>query len=138
VLVVSLCLLAVGCGKSKEEKLVHSKEMEQDLKRLGIAYHALNEATKKGPAKADDLAPYLENDQRLLDLLKSRQIVFDYDVPLHKIIAKSGTSETILAYPRDSPALGGWFLMADGSVKKMTTDEFNKAPKAWQSVRNQP
>jgi hypothetical protein len=102
-----------------------------DLKQIGLAYHNFNDATNKAPAKAKDLAPYFENSKKLLNFLESGQIVFLYNVRLQQIIGGgAGTSNTVLAYVKDVPTKGGWVLMADASVKKMTADEFKKAPKA--------
>ena len=42
----------------------------------------------------------------------------------------AGTAKTILAYEKDVPASGGLVLMAEGSVRSMTADEFKKTPKA--------
>jgi hypothetical protein len=101
-----------------------------DLKQIGLAYHNMNDATNKAPAKAKDLAPYFENSKKLLNFLESGQIVFLYNVRLQQILGGAGTSNTVLAYVKEAPTKGGLVLMADGSVKKMTADEFKKAPKA--------
>jgi hypothetical protein len=99
-----------------------------DLKQIGLAYHNHLDATNKAPAKAEDLAPYFENDKRLLGFLKNEDIVFFYNVTLVQMTA--GTSNTILAYVKDVPDKGGLVLMGDASVKKVSADEFKKATKA--------
>ena len=38
-----------------------------------------------------------------------------------------GSSNTILAYEKDAPEKGGMVAHGDGSVKKLTADEFKKA-----------
>jgi hypothetical protein len=96
-----------------------------DLKQIGLAYHNCIDATNKAPAKAEDLAPYFENDKRLLGLLKNEDIVFFYNVTIAQMTA--GTSNTVLAYVKDVPEKGGLVLMGDASVKKMSADEFKKA-----------
>lgn len=95
------------------------------LKQLGLAYHNHCDATGKPPTKADDLAPYLDNNKKLLDTLKSGQIVFIYGVGI--LDMKAGTSNSVLAYEKDIATKGGQVLMGDGSVKKLTADEFKKA-----------
>lgn len=101
-----------------------------DLKQIGLAYHNMNDATNKAPAKAKDLAPYFENSKKLLDFLESGQIVFYYNVRLQKILVGAGLSNTVLAHVKDVPTKGGLVLMADGSVRKMSPAEFKKAHKA--------
>jgi hypothetical protein len=96
-----------------------------DLKQIGLAFHNHIDATNKAPSKAEDLAPYFENDKRLLDLLKNEDIVFFYNVTIAQMT--SGTSNTVLAYFKEVPEKGGLVLMGDASVKKMSPDEFKKA-----------
>jgi hypothetical protein len=96
-----------------------------DLRQIGLAYQNLFAVDGKAPAKAEDLAPYFDNNKRLLDLLKNEDVVFFYNVtPLQMT---SGSSNTVLAYVKDVPDKGGLVLMGDGSVKKMSADEFKKA-----------
>ncbi len=96
-----------------------------DLRQIGLAYQNLVASENKGPAKAKDLAPYFDNNKRLLDLLENEDIVFFYNVTPTQMT--SGTSNTVLAYVKDVPDKGGLVLMGDGSVKKMSADEFKKA-----------
>jgi hypothetical protein len=96
-----------------------------DLKQIGLAYHSCIDATNKAPAKAEDLAPFFENNKRLLALLKNEDIVFFYNVTLLQMPA--GSSNTVLAYVKDVPDKGGLVLMGDVSVKKMSAEEFKKA-----------
>lgn len=96
-----------------------------DLKQIGLAYHNHIDATGKAPAKAEDLGPYFCNSKKLLDLLKDEEIVFFYKVGIAQMTA--GTSNTVLAYVKDVPDKGGLVLMGDGSVKKMSADDFKKA-----------
>ncbi len=96
-----------------------------DLKQIGLAYHNHVDTFNKAPARAEDIAPFFENDKRLLDLLKNEDVVFCYNVTPTQMT--SGTSNTVLAYFKEVPDKGGLVLMGDGSVKKMSPDEFKKA-----------
>jgi hypothetical protein len=96
-----------------------------DLKQIGLAYYNCIDATNKPPAKAKDLAPYFENDKRILALLEKEDIVFFYNVGIAQMTA--GTSNTILAFEKDVPTKGGLVLMGDGSVKKVSAVEFKNA-----------
>jgi hypothetical protein len=99
-----------------------------DLRQIGLAYHQYVNDSNRGPAKADDLGPYVCKNERLLGLLKKGEIVFFYNVSLTQMPA--GTSHTVLAYEKDVPGKGGWVLMGDGSTRKMQPEEFKKAAKA--------
>ena len=103
-----------------------------DLKNLGLAYHNMDASSPKPPARPEDLAPHVGNDQRLLGRLRSGEIVFFYNVRLVQMTAGAGATNTILAYVKDVPTNGGWVLFGDGAQRKITAEEFAKAPKAGQ------
>ena len=121
---VGVCFALTNVVSARQ---VDPRRIVNDLKQLGLAYHNYNDANKKAPAKGADLGPFIENDKRLLGLLENKDIVFLYGVNLIDIINGAGTSNTVLAYEKDAPTKGGAVLMADGSVKKITVDEFKKA-----------
>jgi hypothetical protein len=100
--------------------------VQNDLKIIVVAYNLHNVDTGKPPAKAEDLAPYIDpemKDKRLLEVLKSGKIQFQYNVPIAEIV-KQGPAKTILAYEKDLPTKGGYAAFADGTVKKLTAEEF--------------
>jgi hypothetical protein len=120
-----LLVLVLGASGAHGQVLDKAK-MTTYLKQIGLAYHNyLDSNGGKAPAKADDLGPYVENDKKLLDALKSGDIVFAWGVRLTDMTA--GSSNTVLAYEKDAPTKGGQVLYGDGSVKKLTADEFKKA-----------
>ena len=124
---LTILTLCTGAGaQGRQEKMF----VEQDLKIIVLAYVNYYDETKKGPTKAEDLAPYFENDKRLLETLKSGQIQFRYNVGVVDIVKTTGVAKTILAYEKDLPTKGGYAVFADGSVKKLTAEEFKKTPLA--------
>jgi len=99
--------------------------VSNDLKQIALAFHNCLDATNKAPQKADDLEPYLDKNQKLIDALKGGEYVFLYGVTLQQMT--QGTSNTVLAYQKDVPTKGGFVAYGDGSVKRLTADEFKKA-----------
>ena len=117
-----VCLALTSVSGARQ---IDPRKIANDLKQMGLAYHAHNDATNKAPATSKDLGPYLENNKRLLDLLDNKDVVFMYGVRL--IEMTDGSSNTILAYEKDVPTKGGFVLYGDASVKKITADDFKKA-----------
>jgi len=101
---------------------------QNDLKQIGLAYHNLLAATNKAPTRVEDLAPFYENDARLTGALREGRLVFLYGAHIKDMV--QGTSNTVLGYTKETPTDGGSVLMADGSVRTMTAQEFQAAAKA--------
>jgi hypothetical protein len=128
-LAVIILALSSAAVSARQEKT----PIVNDLKIIVLAYNLHNLDTKMGPTKADDLAPYLDpenREQRLLEALKSGQIQFQYNVSIAYILKTTGVAKTILAYEKDVPTKGGYAVFADGNVKKLTPEEFKKTPLA--------
>lgn len=125
------------------------------MQQCGIAYLNHVDAKGIGPSNADDLvaylgnlegllqrerpletagrlhAAYLENLERLLQLLRSGDyvLIWDMKLPDHKNGYK-GAGDLVLGYIKNVPTKGGPVLMGDGKVVQMTADEFKKAKMA--------
>jgi hypothetical protein len=119
---LGVCLL-LG-GKVRAEKADDATALSNDLKEILLAYHNYGDKNKgSAPAKAADLAPFLE--KRALGRLEDKSVVFVYGVTIKDMT--EGTSNTVLAYEKDAPEKGGLVAYGDGSVKKLTADAFKKA-----------
>ena len=72
--------------------------------------------------------PFLDNNPQFEKLLRDGDVVVIWGVRPSQV---PNSSETILAYEKDPDDKGTRVvLMADKSVKTMSKDEFQKAPKA--------
>jgi hypothetical protein len=101
-----------------------------DLRRFGMAFHAMNDAERRGPAKPEELEKYSDPaDKEAYANLRAGKYVFLWNVSLQDMLA-DGPSNLVLAYEKDAPTKGGQVLMGDGFAKHMTAEEFQKAPKA--------
>jgi hypothetical protein len=95
-----------------------------DLKEILLAYHNYFDKSKgAAPTKAADMAEFLQ--KGALSHLEDKSVVFIYGVTLREMV--QGTSNTVLAYEKNVPTKGGWVGFGDGSVKRMSADEFKKA-----------
>jgi len=118
-----------NAGLSGLARVWNEQEVKNNLKNLAIAYHHYFTETNKGPTKASDLAPYYGKVPQITEALDKGWIVFFYKVTPFQM--REGTSNTILAYERDPDALGmRWIVKGDGSVEKVSAQEFEKMPKA--------
>jgi len=74
-----------------------------------MAVFSHSDTAKKGPANADDLAPYLENDEKLLGEIRSGNIVVIWRVYLGDLAKKQGGLPAyVIAYEKDAPTKGGY------------------------------
>jgi hypothetical protein len=127
----SLTLLVVlGCAKSTSQGPTRDpfadKKLTNDLRQLGLAYHNyMDTMGGQGPDKPDDLSSFVENDQRLINPLKSGDIVLIYKVRLTDMT--DGANNYVLGYAKEVPTKGGLVLLGDAKVVTMTAEEFKKA-----------
>ena len=128
-LVVAFSLLSLACGSVRQA--AQRQQNANDLKQIALAYMNYCDANMKGPAKADDLLPYLENNTLLLQKAKS-DYTFIWGVNLNdlKQFEKNGRSATVLGYETAVPTAGGTVVMGDGATRIMTAAEFKAAPQA--------
>ncbi len=122
---VALVLLVLVASTTPAQNPAQDQRTKNDLKQLVLAYHNYNDSFAKAPEKPDDLAPFIENDKRLLEAMKSGQIVFIFGVSIKEMT--DGASNTVLAYEKDAPTKGGIVAYGDWMVKKQSADEFKKA-----------
>jgi uncharacterized protein (TIGR03066 family) len=112
-------------AKAKADLIAARNSPQALMDDISWAYSLYKDGSEATPSQADDFAPYVENDPRILKALKSGDIVFIYNVKVADM--KEGPAKTVVAYTKDTPTKGGVALMGDGKVVKMTADEFKKA-----------
>jgi hypothetical protein len=127
-LILTLCVALGFCllfGKQAQaQKADDPTAVTNDLKEILLAYHYyLDKNNGAAPVKVADLAPFLE--KRALTRLEDKSVVFVCGVAPKDMVR--GSSNTILAYVKDAPQKGGQVAYGDGSVKKLTADEFKTA-----------
>jgi hypothetical protein len=104
----------------------------QGLKSLGEMYRIVSESLKRPPKNIAELrvaeAQVPGGFSRIGD--QNVAIFFDAEMPdlAHK--PSEDAARTVLAYDRMVPRQGGFVLMLDRSVRKMSAEEFKAAKKA--------
>src|SRR5262249_1181820 len=103
-------------------------EMGTDLAQLGVAYLASEDPTTgQGPASVAEVRTSIAG--RLFQQITRGEVVVYWKVKVGPM--PPNASETILACEKRITQSESMVLMADcKSVKRMTKDEFAKAPKA--------
>jgi hypothetical protein len=116
-LILPVCA-AAGCGGG-------DAKARNDVAEVGMAYHTFYDQQKKGPKDATELAVQLK--EPVAKLLREGQIVIIPSVDLKEY---HGKTDIVVAYDKDVSTKGGYVAMTDGSVQKMTAEQFGKATKA--------
>ncbi len=124
--------LLPGCSVQRLKEEVISRNR---LQRLGIAYQ-MYWTIKDGraPQRIADLESFLEEPE-LVQQVK----MGDYEV-IWGVTSADGLQQrdAILAFEAQTPHEGGYVLLVDGTVHKMTAREFAAAPRAAATAKQAP
>jgi hypothetical protein len=116
--------MTLGCGKGGGQGGAESERMPaqlamEDIRELINAHVA---AKKRPPRNLDDLGEFEPaNPVGFASVQRGESIVFWG-------LAISG-GNAIVAHEKNAPSSGGFVLLQDGTVKKLTAVEFQAAPK---------
>lgn len=135
VLLPVLLSVASGCGDKlkKTNKVTGSwsgtseDRKFNDLKDLGVALSDYFLQNKKGASRPEDLAPFLKDNPKLLDRLRAGDLVVLWGVSPSELRKKLGGERAyVIAYEKNAPTAGGFVLLGDALVQKVTAEEFKK------------
>lgn len=130
---LAMASMLIGCGKQETATSTEGKSMigrakeaplrQNQLRQIGILYKAYIADHGRAPAKLDDLKDDLKGDPGTYQALQDGTLIIAWG-------AQAG-GETVLAYEKEGGLQGNRYaLMGDGSVRLMTPQEFEAAPKA--------
>jgi hypothetical protein len=110
-------------------KTAERPRASNELRQIAIFYAQYCDDTGRPPASMQDFLGYLQRDasQEAKCIEEGIYLVY-WNANLNNLPA--GRSATILAYTRDTPIEGGLAAMADGSVQRITPQQFAAAAKA--------
>lgn len=103
-----------------------------NLREVGEAYRTFVLAKKSPPKKVADIREYEAGYPMAIAGLKSGELKVFWGGELlePEAIVPEVKSDTILAYESKTPSEGGYVLLTNREIKKMTPEEFKSAPKA--------
>src|SRR5262249_19437326 len=114
-----------GCGRGRGD--APKANLGNSFKEIGEVYKFLAYEKKPPPSKLEDLRPYIDSLPTSWEKLEKGEHVVLWRVGY---TTASPGAQAVLAYEKDAPNQGGNVLLRDGTVKQMTAQEFQAAPKA--------
>ena len=126
-LMLAVLLVIPACGK-KSDAGHQSRDTpstpESELKDVADILRLLASEGKRPPAEVQEMLDATADPAPGINSVKEGRIVMNWGAGI-----VTGSS-AILAYDRNVPQDGGLVLLQDGTIKKMTSAEFQSAPKA--------
>ena len=122
----SLSLILIGCGGPAHIEAISSDE--RGLKELGELYRSFASKSKRAPKSLKEFKVKGQRYPIAVTMINSGALIVLWGAPLSP---QGATADAVLAYVNTVPEKGGDVLMQDGrTIKKMTAEEFQAAPKA--------
>lgn len=125
------CLAIVGCSATPQP--TEPDPRGQEMFALGRAFNRYCQERGRPPERPEDLAGRFSESpaaKAAFDRLLLGDIVILCGVSQTDMQRQAGAGVTVLAFERQVPKEGGWVLMGDTGVRRMTASEFEAAPKA--------
>ncbi len=121
-----------GCGHSQEQANMEQSMEAVGLQSLGEAYRTISVVSKRPPKKMQEIEQASAASPSGLSGIDASNMVIFWGAELSDLSEEPGKvpSDKILAYDKKVSEQGGYVLMLDRTVKKMTPEEFKAAPKA--------
>ena len=126
--ILGCCFVVVlwaGCESAPQPPPPPSAE--EGLKELVSVYRYIEYSKLSPPRKAEDFGDYWDSMPTAFDRIKQGDYIIAWGVGRS---TAPGAANQILVYEKKAPTEGGAVLLRDGTVKIVTAEEFNAAPKA--------
>jgi hypothetical protein len=115
----------MGCDGAPKPPLAPSAE--EGIKELVNVYRYIEYSKLPLPRKPEDFNDHWDSMPTAFDRIKQGDYVVAWGVGRS---TAPGVGSQILVYEKMVPTEGGVVLLRDGTVKQLTAEEFNAAPKA--------
>ena len=126
----TLVFLLAGCESSSPPRTM-DQVGEDNLIQVGELCRHFQFTKQKPPAKLDDLNTVRGLGGNGYEALRTGNIVLLYGATLPDTDEDPGHADSreVLAYHKEVPESGGYVLLLNRTVKKMTAEEFKAAPR---------
>jgi hypothetical protein len=121
---------AVGCGGGGQGRTTAAVPTTNEglaLMEVGRSYQAFVKMSRRPPSGLKEVLPSEQGYPAGINALRKGDVIVLWGAGLDRT---SQGAATILAYEKKTPKEGGLALMQDISIRSMTADEFQTAPKA--------
>ena len=118
--------LAAGCSTPGSEPRATEPGPADDLLEVAGLLRDYTAEFRKGPARLADVAKHEPLYTRGYQAVKSGAIVVVWGVPM----VGEGAGTAVIAYEKKPETEGRNVLLQDGTIKRMTAEEFKAAPRA--------
>jgi hypothetical protein len=122
--------IAPGCSSSPQQAELDTSAQAQGLKNLGKMYAIVSRSLGRPPKTVDELRKAEAEVPGGFNSIGETNVAIFLGAELPDQPGKPADSETVLAYDRLVPIQGGYVLMLDGSVRKLSATDFKTARKA--------
>ncbi|MFN6128715.1 MAG: hypothetical protein ACK6DC_15000 [Planctomycetota bacterium] len=112
----------IGCGGNSSD--ARKEPIQMELEDLAAFLTALPTDGVKPPKNMEEFMPREPMAPMAADSLNRGELIYFWGADL-----RDG-GESIIAYQKDAEANGGWVLLENGKVIRMTPEKFKSAPKA--------
>jgi hypothetical protein len=120
-----LCVAIVGCASERRV------EPEPPREQIALAeLSGLLRIFPKPPTKVDDFKLYAEGYPIACEAVRRGNVIVIWGVTLPGEGEVGQGTTDIVAYEKSTPTEGGFVLLHNGQVKKMSAEEFKTAKKA--------
>jgi hypothetical protein len=113
-----------GCGSSPNTARALVEERKGALEELGLMLKTLAEEGRKPPERLAALGPVEPMIPVAGPAIRNGTLIYFWGTPY------AAGGKQVVAYEKQATTDGGFVLFEDGTVKEMTTAEFQAAPKA--------
>jgi hypothetical protein len=129
-LVLAFVFCSAGCSSKNSKTDEQASKESLVLRDVDSILRNFSGASGKAPTKALDLAAFESNYQEGYRAVKSGEIVVVWGVKMAGEGEAANAPANVIAYEKKAPTEGGYVLLQNGTIKKMSKEEFDSTPKA--------